>query len=232
VENFSPEPDPDPGDVEDDDPSKLPGDGANDEIQPKFLAPFYYGWTREVVFRQARRTGRNICDVYYVPLQSSHHHARPSSRRKQRSRKEQEQYYENFPDKDLSADNFCYLRRPLGLNNKAYEVVRLAKSQEVKDGVPDQDEDPLALSPTVELYKLPGGINSWVHLDVNSNAIDPGQDMSKSDIAAEIDAQWDGSESKAEAKARIFNTIGRRIVWQSRDLSDDNPADGNFAPTY
>ena len=64
------------------------------------------------------------------------------------------------------------MRRPLGLNNKAYEVLKLAKPQEVKDGVRDQDGDPLTLRPTVELYKLPSGIASWVHIDINSNAMD------------------------------------------------------------
>jgi hypothetical protein len=116
----------------------------------------------------------------------------------------------------------------LGLNNKAYEVVRLAKPQEVRSpGVSDQDNDPLALSPTVKLYKLPDNVNSWVHLDVNSNAINPGQDTSKNDIAGETGPQWDGSESKTAAKARVFNRIGRKTVWQvdgeSRDLSDDDP---------
>ena len=33
------------------DPDKLPGEGSEKEITPDFLAPFNFGWRREVVFR-------------------------------------------------------------------------------------------------------------------------------------------------------------------------------------
>ena len=43
VAKFFPEPEPDSKDVENNDPGKLPGDGANDGIPSEFLTPFHYG---------------------------------------------------------------------------------------------------------------------------------------------------------------------------------------------
>ena len=36
----------------------------------------------------------------------------------------QERYFEEFPHPQLSVNNFTYVRRPLELNNEAYEIVR------------------------------------------------------------------------------------------------------------
>jgi hypothetical protein len=41
---------------------------------------------------------------------------------------DQERYFEEFPHAQLSVCNFSYVRRPLGLNNQAYELIREAKS--------------------------------------------------------------------------------------------------------
>ena len=37
---------------------------------------------------------------------------------------DQERYFEDFPHSQLSVQNFSYVRRPLGLNNAAYEIVQ------------------------------------------------------------------------------------------------------------
>ena len=37
---------------------------------------------------------------------------------------------EDFPDDDLSIKNFNYVKKPMGMNNAAYEVVRQAKLQD------------------------------------------------------------------------------------------------------
>ena len=143
----------DPGDEDEDetgDPDKLPGDGAEKEIQPDFLVPFNFGWRREVVFRQARRAGIPNCDIYYIPPQDGCYHTR-KAQRKRRSKKDQERYFQDFPDDDLSVENFDYFKKPLGLNNAAYEVVRQAKLQDafVKDEALDHNNAP----PHTDLYK-------------------------------------------------------------------------------
>ena len=48
-----------------------------------------------------------------------------------RSKLDQECFFEDFPHPSLSVNNFTYVRRPLGLNNEAYELVR----QEVRAGL-------------------------------------------------------------------------------------------------
>ena len=51
------------------------------------------------------------------------------AKRKRRSKADQERYFEDFPDDDLSIKNFNYVRKPLGLGNAAYELIRQAKLQ-------------------------------------------------------------------------------------------------------
>ena len=53
-----------------------------------------------------------------------------------RSKVDQERYFEDFPHPALSVNNFTYVRRPLGLNNEAYELVR----QEVRAGLETRSE--------------------------------------------------------------------------------------------
>ncbi len=53
-----------------------------------------------------------------------------------RSKVDQERYFEDFPHPSLSVNNFTYVRRPLGLNNEAYEVVRT----EVRSGLETRSE--------------------------------------------------------------------------------------------
>ena len=79
-----------------------------------------------VNFRQARSSGVTNCDVYYIPPQDGRYRTR-EAKRKRRSKKDQERYFEDFPDDDLSIKNFNYVKKPLGLNNAAYEMVRQAK---------------------------------------------------------------------------------------------------------
>jgi hypothetical protein len=53
-----------------------------------------------------------------------------------RSKVDQERYFEDFPHPSLSVNNFTYVRRPLGLNNEAYELVR----QEARSGLETRSE--------------------------------------------------------------------------------------------
>ena len=80
-------------------------------------------------FRQARRGTATNCDVYYIPPQDGRYRTR-EAKRKRRSKKDQERYFEDFPDDDLSIKNFNYVKKPMGMNNAAYEVVRQAKLQD------------------------------------------------------------------------------------------------------
>ena len=62
-DDFSTQIDPDPGDRR----CKLPNIGADGVIEPRFLAPFFIEWKREVVLRRTGVNGRRIYDVYYIP---------------------------------------------------------------------------------------------------------------------------------------------------------------------
>ena len=103
-----------------------------------------------IFFRQARGAGVTKCDVYYIPPQDGRYRTR-EAKRKRRSKKDQERYFQDFPDDDLSVENFDYFKKPLGLNNAAYEVVRQAKLQDafVKDEALDHDNT----QPHTDLYK-------------------------------------------------------------------------------
>ena len=61
--------------------------------------------------------------MYYIPPENGKYRTR-EARRKRRSKADQEKYFEDFPTEDLSIVNFTYVRRPLELNNAAYEIVR------------------------------------------------------------------------------------------------------------
>ena len=100
------------------DPDRFPGQDATEEIAAGWLTPFYEGWTREVVYRRARP---NICEIYYWS----------PDRVKLRSRGTAEDYFTANPPNNphLSPMQLCWTRKPLGLNNLCYEMVRRAKTQ-------------------------------------------------------------------------------------------------------
>ena len=80
----------------------------------------------------------------------------------------------------------------MGLINAAYEVVRQAKLQVALVKAEARNEH-LKGRPMVQLHRLPDGIVSWVDLEVNNNS--PMEPSNR---------YGDGSESKEEAKARVF----------------------------
>ena len=108
------------------DPSKPAGEGADKTIDPDHLLPFHHGWRREVVMRQKEKNSAHTCDIYYIPPEDSEYRTR-EAKRKRRSKMDQVQYFEDFPHKVLAIQHFSYVRRPLGLGNAAYEIVRKAK---------------------------------------------------------------------------------------------------------
>jgi len=110
------------------DPSREPGQDAVRKIDQDLLLPFQYGWSRECVFR-AVKSGPTQVDVYYWPPKDGVDYGPKNreARRKRRSKVDQERYFEEFTHKVLSVNNFTYVRRALGLNNEAYEMVRYAK---------------------------------------------------------------------------------------------------------
>lgn len=106
-------------------PDQPPGEGADKTIDSAYLLPFTLGWVREVVKRMPKGQGATQYDVYYVPPPDTKYRTR-EAKRKRRSKADQEKYFIDFPSEQLSVANFNYVRRPLGLNNAAYEVVRKA----------------------------------------------------------------------------------------------------------
>lgn len=110
------------------DPTREPGADSDRRIDQDLLLPFRYGWSRECVFR-AVKSGPTQVDVYYWPPKDGPDHGlrNREARRKRRSKVDQERYFEEFTHKILSVNNFTYVRRALGLNNEAYEMVRYSK---------------------------------------------------------------------------------------------------------
>lgn len=115
------------------DPKKPPGEGSSKEISPDHLQPFLFGWKREVVFRRSKKSSVTQCDIYYHPPQDGRYRTR-EAKRKRRSKADQERYFVDFPDENLSTLHFNYVKKPLGLENAAYEVVRKAKYQKQESG--------------------------------------------------------------------------------------------------
>ena len=68
-------------------------------------------------------------EIYYYPpkTKGKEEGKRKESVRRRRSKMDQERYFEEFPHTQLSVCNFSYVRRPLGLNNEAYELCRETK---------------------------------------------------------------------------------------------------------
>ena len=134
------------------DPSKDPGEGCSKEVPHDYLQPFVHGWRREVVYRyfnifnyffllnflnfsfvfNCRNKTKNTasqCDIYYIPPQDGRYRTR-EAKRKRRSKVDQERYFQDFPDDYLSMKHFNYVRKPLGLENAAYEIIRKSKLRE------------------------------------------------------------------------------------------------------
>jgi len=111
--------------VQSGDRSRLPGADAKRKIDQDFLLPFRFGWTREVVIRPGK-TGPPQIDIFYWPPKGGEDHGprNREARRKRRSKVDQERYFEEFKSEKLSVNNFSYVRRPLDLNNEAYEIIR------------------------------------------------------------------------------------------------------------
>jgi hypothetical protein len=129
----SPEPD-SLSEEEDDlvgDPNSEPGKDATKFIDAAHLIPFRHGWRREVVQRRVGRGGitSTQCDIYYLPPVNQKYRTR-EAKRKRRSKADQEKYFDDFPHDDLSIANFNYVRRPLEINNAAYEIVRKARKDD------------------------------------------------------------------------------------------------------
>jgi len=123
------------------DPDRDPGEGASKDIPNAYLQPFLFGWKREVVFRRTKNVTE--CDIYYLPPLESRYRTR-EAKRKRRSKADQERYFEDFPDDNLSIANFNYVRKPLGLENAAYEIVRRAglESSMKSSDQAEKKEDP------------------------------------------------------------------------------------------
>ena len=119
------------------DPSKGPGEGCTKPIPEDYLQPFYSGWRRELVYRLNTKNGAATqCDVYYIPPQDGRYRTR-EAKRKRRSKEDQERYFDDFPDNNLSTKHFNYIRKPLGLENAAYEIIRRTKTK----GTSDSNDD-------------------------------------------------------------------------------------------
>ena len=122
------------------DPSLDPGEGASKDIPNAYLQPFLFGWKREVVFRRTKNV--TDCDIYYLPPLESRYRTR-EAKRKRRSKADQERYFEDFPDDNLGIANFNYVRKPPGLENAAYEIVRRAGLESsMKTSEQQEKEDP------------------------------------------------------------------------------------------
>jgi len=110
------------------DPSKEPGADAQFRIDPDLLMPFRLGWLRECVTREVKN-GPDQVEIYYYPPKSDKDNStkKKEAVRRRRSKIDQERYFEEFPHRSLCVTNFSYVKRPLGLNNEAYEVIRETK---------------------------------------------------------------------------------------------------------
>ena len=154
------------------DPSRDPGEGCTKYIDPDHLVPFRLGWKREVVRRENNANSISIStqyDIFYVPPLNTRYRTR-EAKRKRRSKKDQEKYFEDFPSKELSIMNFNYVRRPLGINNAAYEIVRKAR----KDDVFSEELQPAKITtPRNSLMSAkPGGKKSYKEVDESAGLLE------------------------------------------------------------
>ncbi|XP_067124208.1 uncharacterized protein [Centruroides vittatus] len=88
-------------------------------INEKFLEPFKYGWSREVVERATSLKGKRMCDVYYRS---------PDGMKKLRSIPDVINYLDSMKDtKGLTSHNFTFYKRHI--YREPFEVVRKAKER-------------------------------------------------------------------------------------------------------
>ena len=114
-----------PWDVPINDPSRLPGEDAKVAIAEDWIIPFDNEWKREVVYRY---DNPKACDIYYMPPDGA----------KLRSHNEAVKYFKNNPNSPLSPTQLCWLRKPIGLNNLFYEIIRRAKKRD-EQGIKSED---------------------------------------------------------------------------------------------
>lgn len=70
----------------------------------------------------------------YFPPESGQFRTR-EAKRKRTSKTDQERYFSDFPSAVLSIKNFSYVRRPLGINNSAYEIVKKGEPLEKEENL-------------------------------------------------------------------------------------------------
>ena len=75
------------------------------------------GWVREVVSRNAQP---NKAAIYYIS---------PDKMTKLRSGQEAIRSFQTYPQDDMSADNFNWKQRPMGLSDPKFKTLRTAKPQ-------------------------------------------------------------------------------------------------------
>ena len=115
----------DEGEEEEDEgnPDLDPNELVKGYVAREHLEPFRHGWKREVVKRNSANSRVTHYDIYYIPPPDTPFRTR-EAKRKRRSKADQEKYFQDFPSKSLNVSNFNYVRKPLGLNNRAYEIIR------------------------------------------------------------------------------------------------------------
>lgn len=111
---------------------------AVDPSDPKYRKPFTYGWKRELVFRGTNDNSvKKMGDIYYYT---------PTGK-KIRSLRE---LSENLKSKELTMDNFTFIKEPLGLDDPEKEIIRDAKTWNKKAGA----RTPKVLSPKMASPKV------------------------------------------------------------------------------
>jgi hypothetical protein len=154
---------------------RFAGKSAPGGVAKNLMSPFHMGWVREVVSRNAQP---NKAEIYYIS---------PDKRTKLRSSKDAVKYFLNYPHDNLSAENFSWKQKALGLNDPLFERLRTAKPQSprrrevplMKLPPPIFDDDPSPAFDINEVYhEQPGDIqeDSWGIVekseDVNANTRD------------------------------------------------------------
>ena len=99
------------------DPGNSSGQDLTGVVAKEHMLPFHVGWTRDVVSRIAPP---NRAEIYYLS---------PDRKTKLRLSVEAAKHFQENPMEHLSADNFSWKQKPLGLNNPQLERVRTAKPQ-------------------------------------------------------------------------------------------------------
>ena len=82
------------------------------------------------------------------------------AKRKRRSKKDQERYFDDFPDDNLSIKHFNYIRKPLGLENPAYEIIRRTKSKSTSDSNEDDSSQTTGRKSMKEVKESEGLLES------------------------------------------------------------------------